>query len=290
MTVKLLLTVIISIAAFGWAVVGAGNVTKPTSRSEDQLSLRWTIDRGDYLLGEPIVAEMVLYNQSYQPVSWSGVFGPGRDVNFEAVDTSGRQTRWEGKSSIGMFKPAASLISPGGEVRSPILIDRYVLSDLLSRPGRYQLRLEFNYRVYEGETNRTSRVVSNTVEIEIREPLGLNREAFDFMNGPLDVASKDTNNPVITQRQQEFVDRFASSVYAKFVVFQLANTYQAMGETGKAAREICKLAGQDFFYQRAVDKKIYELEAKLRPFAYPAGLPENAPLPERPHPCSRMLN
>lgn len=283
---------IVVVCGFGVPAITANRGSQvPGSRiGMTELTLRITTRQGvEYLPLEPVVVDLTLSNPTSSTTSWQGFLAVGRDVNFQSRDTSGQVRRWEGRQYIGLIKSLPVAMSPGEEVKRQILLDRHLSSLLFPRSGRYELKVEFTYKTRDEEQRREVQISSNPISVDIKEPSGIDRLAYDYLRGPLEEVSTQPDVRLLAQKRQEFVDRFGNSGYAKYVIFQLANTYQTLGENQKAARELCKLTGQKFYYSNAVEKKAYELEAKLRPYVM-VELAEDAPLPPRPHPCLRMLN
>lgn len=265
----------------------------PASNSplgQSGLEVRISNTQSEYILGEPVVIETILVNPNPEPLRWRKVLGLGRDVNLQSRDMSGQIRRWEGQQIVALIKTKWQEIAPRAELTGKLLVDQSMLTQLFPNPGRYELNAELVYKKMAAEGEETqARAVSNSVFVEIKELSGVNQAAYGFLNGQLDTAMKQPDVRALAQSQQEFVDRFGTSVYAKYVILQLARTYNTLGEHRKAAREVCKLRDVDFYFSKEVEAKTYELEAKLRPFVL-VELPEGAPEPPRPHPCTRMLN
>lgn len=114
-----------------------------------------------------------------------------------------------------------------------VIIDRG--SEFFPEPGAYQLQFVLKF---SGVTLR-----SNTVEINVEEPTGLNKEAFEFLNKYENPSSFywvwKIDDGVDCLR--EFVDKYGSSVYGVHAISHLAGIYLARGENDKAKAEFEKI-------------------------------------------------
>ncbi len=134
------------------------------------------------------------------------------------------------------------------------------------------------------------KILSNSISINIVEPEGINRQAYEYIKGRINAVRQSSNYQAKIQIEQEFVDRHRNSVYAKYIIFNLAHTYQAMGDDRKALREFCKVSGEEFHYSKEVEKTVLKIDKKLNPIDWDK-IPKDAPDPIIKHPCSgKILN
>ena len=283
------------IACFGFVlflIVGLSlrSWTVDAQVAPEKLNLEVSSEKQTFLRAEPVPIKFVLSNRTSSPITWKGILGIGENMNLIVRKPDGGEVRWEGrKISIGTLLALPVSLAPGQETSAEsILSSVELLETIFPHPGRYGMKIEFAYTAGP-EVRELTTIQSDYFPIEIKEPVGDDYGAYQFIRENLVSVVKQSDVGLIARKQQEFVDRFGNSPYGKYVTFKLANIYFSLGEHRKAAREICKLSGQNFYYSKTVEKKAYELEAKLRPFVM-VELPENAPLPPRPHPCTRMLN
>lgn len=251
------------------------------------LKLGVSTSKTDYLQIEPISLNFGLSNRTNQPISWRGVLFLGPNFNFLTRSADGEEFRFEG-GKYGLIKSSLRTMQPGEQIQQDILLDSALSELLFPSPGRYDLQVEFVYNT-EAEGRQQVKIASNSISINISEPTGINRQAYDYIKGPLATANNGTNVRAIVEREQEFVNRYKNTVYAKYISISLARTYQTLGEDEKALRELCKISGENFYHSKEVQKKVYEIEEKLRPLVM-LPLPEDAPLPVRPHPCTVPQN
>lgn len=253
------------------------------------LTLAVSTLKNDYLQIEPIPLSITLSNRTNQPIPWKGILIIGPNVNLLTRNAGGEEFKFVGsKYATGLFGSASRTMQSGEQVQQNVLLDRALSELLFPHPGHYDLQVEFVYGT-GAEGKQQIKIVSNSISIDISEPQGLERQAYEYIKGPLTLAEKQTDVQVIAQRKQEFVDRYRNSVYAKYISFRLAFTYKVLGEDEKALRELCKISNENFYYSKDVQRDVYQIEEKLRPFVM-LPLPENVPTPIRPHPCLRLQN
>lgn len=252
------------------------------------LTLEASAAKTDHLQVEPISLKLALSNRSYQPVAYRGALMIGRSLNFVSHNESGEEIRLEGSKYIGLIKQSLRTMAAGEQIQQDILLDRGLSEQIFPRPGRYDLRVEFVYSS-DAEDRQRVKISSNSVPVNISEPTGINRQAYEYIKGPLAMATSKTDVRFIALTEQDFIDKYRGSVYAKYVSISLARTYQTLGENEKAVRELCKVSGEKFYYSDEVKKKLYEIDAKLHPLNL-LPLPEDAPLPAPPNPCARSQN
>lgn len=250
------------------------------------LTLEMTTPKNEYLQIEPIPVSLDLSNRTNQPISWKGILLLGPNVNFLTRDINGAELRYDGgKYASGLLGFAVRTMPPGEKTKQDVLIERALSEILFPAAGRYEFQVEFVYST-EGEGREKVKIISNSVSIVIKEPTGVERQAYDFIKGPLAEVNNKADVRAIAEREQEFVNKFKNTVYAKYISVSLARTYQTLGEDDKAFRELCKVSQEDFYYTKEVKKRVYEIDIKLRPVVM-LPLPENAPTPVIPFPCSK---
>jgi hypothetical protein len=275
------------------AMIGAGVQQMRLTVVEAQtttakLSFEISTPQNKYVQLEPIPFNFKLSNQSNEPIRWRGIPMIGQDIKFIVQDDTGQQVRWEG-SGIGLIGTTFSVIQPGQEVqKKDILNGASVLEKLFSRPGRYQVRAEFRYDI-SPEVNRKETIISNPVTINVVEPQGNDRQAYNYIKQVIDPARyRERTANELQQLEQNFLDTYGNSVYAKYMAVELASGYKASGDNAKAKKELCKIHNVNFYYSEQVRRAIWEIDAKLNPRVL-VDLPEDAQIPLVPHPCTGRL-
>ncbi|MBA3634402.1 MAG: hypothetical protein H0W58_16580 [Acidobacteria bacterium] len=288
---SLLVAIIISVL-FGM-FIGFTQIYPASTQAQTEnpkLTLEVSTPQSSYLQLEPIPFQFNLSNQTNQPITWKGIlllFGGNVDLLIQ--EQNGSESRFAGsKYAVGLSKIPETL-NPG-QSRQVTDLFRGVkeFEAAFPRPGNYQVRVEFTYKDVSDEQKRVT-ILSNPVSINIREPQNFNRQAYDYIKGPLQTRLTQNNVEATAQVQQDFVNNYGSTVYAKYVIFDLARTYQFLGEDLKALRELCKISGENFYYSKQVERTLRLIDVKLHPLDL-TPLPENVPTPVRPHPCARVQN
>lgn len=252
------------------------------------LTLVISSDKNNYLQSEPVSLNFKLSNQSDQSISWKGTLSIGRNLKILSRSKTGKEIQLDGSNSIGGIYSPLKAMESGAKVEQDILINDTLSELLFPQPDNYDLQVEFTYYT-DTQEKQLVKILSNTISINISEPTGIARQAYEYIRGPLASANRQTDVQVITAREQEFVNKYRNTVYAKYVGFSLASAYQRSGEDQKAFLELCKIPNEKFHYFKDVQRKIYEIDAKLHPVNMPE-LRENESIPESPHPCTRVQN
>jgi len=267
-------------------------ITPNIIRAQNQpakLSIEVSSSQKSYLQGEPISINLKLFNQTDQPISWRGFLDVSPNINFFVQDANGKKLNWEAsKYATGSVYSTLKTMQPGEQVQQPLLLERGLAEELFSNPGQYNLQVEFAYYT-ESKGRQQAKVLSNSIFINILAPQGIDRQAYSFIKETLEPNLRKPNVQELAQLQQDFVARYRNSVYAKYIIFNLANTYQTIGEDEKALRELCKISGENFYYSKHVEKILYRIDEKLHSTVQ-LPLPENATVPPRPHPCRAVQN
>ena len=250
-----------------------------------KLTLDVSTAKTEYLQLEPVLLSLNLSNQTLQPISWNGLLMIGPNVNFVSRNAAGNEIRYEGNKYVtGLFGSSVKSMLAGEQIRQEILIDQSLAEILFPNPGQHTLQTEFVYR-RDSETGPSVKINSNSISLSINAPLGINRQAYDYIKGPLETVNNGSDVRTIIQSEQAFVNQFRNTVYAKHISVSLARTHQTLGENANAFRELCKISNENFYYSKEVRKKVFELDAILRPVTL-LPLPENVPTPIVPFPCT----
>lgn len=240
--------------------------------------------QNSYLLREPIPLELKLSNQTNVPIK-SGSRFRVQDTNFLVYDETGKNTRWElAKYSLDGSPSGVIEILPGKKMESENLLDGKLAEMIFPHAGIYEVQVEYVYNIYTPQQEQI-KFIANPVRIIIREPQGIDKQAYDFLTGTYEPARQRSDATPLKQLAQDFVDKFQNSVYAKYMIVELASIYRG-AEDAKALRELCKIYNVDFYHTKQVKKALLEINAKLYPVVLNPNLPEDAPTPLYPHPCT----
>ena len=154
-------------------------------------------------------------------------------------------------------------ILPGSVLQEKQLVD-LELDKIFPYPGEYQLQA----RLLDIDGKKT--IESNLLRIQILEPTGLDRQAFDFIknNGNpsyfLNGYDRVVDNKPLTILE-EFVSRFSGTAYGDYAIFQLAGVYFAKEDYEKAIKHLEKLANKsDFAFAERAREFLDQSQEKSR--------------------------
>lgn len=246
--------------------------------------------KDEYVQFEPIPLTLRVVNPSSAPIIWKAFLNIGPSVNLLVEDETGTRTKWEGsKLATVLVGSVPQTLQSGAEYETETILDANLVEKIFSKPGRYTVRIELKYDRLSPEIQQKM-VLSNTVSINIAEPRGINRQAYAYYKERIKLPAKNLSDHQLLELKQDFVNQFPNSVYAKYVAIELAAVYQALGEDEKALRELCRVSKENFYYTKQVQKNLQKVDDKLHPPILIPNLPEDAPVPTRPHPCLWVNN
>lgn len=261
-------------------------VTIEAQTETPKLTFEVSTRRNSYILREPIEFNLKLSNQRQVPVK-SGSILQLRDTNILVRNEAGESKKWEiNKFYIGGRVDGIVEMLPGRKMESEELLDGNLAEMMFSRPGRYEVQAEYVYESYRPQ-RETIKSVSTTFTINILEPKGIDKQAYDFLKEIYEPALRQSDSSPTIELEQNFVDTFGKSVYAKYMILELASIYRGEDKK-KALKELCKIHDLDFHYKKNVKKMLLEINAVINPIVL-VPLPENAPLPLIVHPCTGKL-
>ena len=200
---------------------------------------------------QPIPIVIKQSNRTNQPVLGYKSIGFGRTPIHLYVKRSDGE-----RVLIGNLSPIRRLITvknmaiaPGASSEAKewltLALNRY-----FPEPGIYQLQAEL-----ENE-DRTLSIESNTVNIEIKQPIGVDLQAYNLINNsPMQEAlfsgaefdrAKDT--------LEEIKTRFPTSAYARGAFFVLGEAYFSRRQYGQALANLIRLEHDNTFAKKIFEK------------------------------------
>jgi hypothetical protein len=258
--------------------------------AESNLIVRLSIAKETYLQLEPVPLTFKVSNPTSQTVKWQGVFTFGSDMDLIVQPVGGEEKIIEGRSiNTAALASAPISMQPGQEIASGAVIDGVnFFEKTFPSPGVYKVRVKFRYEKIDGDDFKKETVLSNPVTITVTAPQGSDFVAYNYLKNTLEKARRErASTEELIALQRNFVDSYGATVYGKNQIWKLALTYRSLGEDLKAARELCKIANDNTYCSKQVQQALYSIDIKLHPPDL-RPLPEDAPLPVRPHPCSRL--
>jgi hypothetical protein len=185
-----------------------------------KLSFEVELDKNNYQQLEPIAAKFRLSNNMEIPLK----------IDFpDFIKDTTLRVMFKGKVSdfaglnptISQGKPQAfpGYVSPTfepGKVHEKEYLIGINSKEIFSKPGKYQIQF-FLYG--------SKGLASNSIDIEIDEPTGINKEAFEFLNKFENSMSfywawKEKNGLYLLET---FVSRYGQSIYGERAILYLGN-------------------------------------------------------------------
>ncbi|HEX8737110.1 MAG TPA: hypothetical protein VF721_17395 [Pyrinomonadaceae bacterium] len=231
--VCLLVLAIFSLCAFSQS-------SKAQEKSKDgfERTLKVELEKSKYTLLEPIPAQFKLKIPSTDATP-KIVRGISIRINFK-----GQTREFTGLTSnisMGEPQPLPGRNIAGQNTNNELKYYDYAEEEIIERaaeffpePGNY--KIQFFLYGFKG-------IASNAIDIIIEEPTGINREALNFLNkyeNPLSFQWIFTEKDGIAQLEN-FVNKYAESVYGEYAIYQLGLTYFNRGKFDKAKIEFEKL-------------------------------------------------
>jgi hypothetical protein len=266
------------------------HTTTVEAQNQTMLILEILTPQSKYLQGEPIPLDFKLLNKTNVPIMWNGIIDI--DTDILARTANGNEVRWSNNRHNVDIVGETEVMQPEKSKKLDILIGREVVERLFPQPGHYQLRVEFKYLDFSYGQRQNITIVSNSIPIDIDEPRGADRRACDYLKNVYDPINRSSNINEIMRLRQHFADNFSNNVYWKYMTFELANTYLALGKNEEAEREFLKISEIEFYYSKQIEKQFQLLSRKLgrdkRNRARRRGVPTDVPV-ARPMPAPTII-
>lgn len=211
----------------GLALAQTAKTTFNAESGIAQLSFEIAFDKTSYLPFEPFLVRLKVSNQTDK------VLAAGRpqflnSSSIRVITPTGETDELGGLSLVSGTNPylmpgPVPTFKPGESYQEESV--PYLPADVLSKPGRYQIQ----FLLYGA-------VESNVVEIEILNPEGIDREAFEFLNehgrylwfGPF----QEQKNP--SHFLKKFAEQYETSGYGEYAILALGSYYHSTGNFDKA--------------------------------------------------------
>jgi hypothetical protein len=215
---------------------------------EDFSKIKFEVELGktDYLLLEPIILKCKFSNPTTETLD---IYKP------DIVSQLRLQTILNGKTDIrrDLFAidvnkmPVIQPMKPGEVIEEQVLFQPN--EGLLKKVGNYQLQFFIN--------NSGENLLSNTINVFVKYPNGIDKEAYEFLlnNKNKDGLSVFSLNEVKGNNLliETFVNKYIGTKYGSYAVLYLGKTYFYCGKINEAQIEYEKLINNenDFLAQEA---------------------------------------
>lgn len=242
--------------------LATSNVTN--AQTTNLLKFEISSPKRSYLQREPVPLRMAISNQTSEAIFFSGNLEFGANINLFML-VNGVEVRWNGASSV-IDSPAVhnEVLQEGRNKEVQKLIKEDFVERLFPNPGRYEFRAEFTYSDLSlGEAERKT-ISSNSIIIQIEEPRGRDRLAYDFLKNVIGPATRLGSRNEEVQARRHFANNFRTSVYWPYNIFDLANIYLSQDQYEDAENEFYDISDVDFYFSDRVELELDGLAKRLR--------------------------
>lgn len=234
------------------------------AQGETLLTLEISTPQRKYVQFEPILIDLKLSNQTTVPIAWNGYLQIGsKNINLLMRAANGNEVRWKGDKGNADIIMDTEIMPTGKNQKVQNLINGKFAEQLFPQPGRYQFRVEFNYTDLTYNQAEKITIVSNPITIDIDEPKGKDRIAYDYLKQIYQRIVEGDNITEKIQVLQHFADNFSNTAYGKYIVFELGKAYLKRKEYEKAEEAFYQISDIDFYYAKQVDEHLGEIAGKL---------------------------
>jgi hypothetical protein len=206
-----------------------------------ELNLELSAPKQELLLLEPIQIKVTLKSKQNTPIMADS--SPDLSQNEVQLKVSFKDQNFklqEISNSIASLMSYEKILTPERFIEYKIIPRK----DIFLSAGEYSLQLIF-YK-------EKQRLISNTLTINIVEPLGVDKEIFDTLKSlPNFLSLLDT--PGISEEAnlknilQKITTDFPHSVYTPYIMFNLAESEFSLGDYDSASKRLSYLATKEDF-------------------------------------------
>jgi hypothetical protein len=195
----------------------------------EKMSFQVTLDKQSYLPLETIFAIFEFSNRTNSSLeTYEPVFLRETKIKYVFNGVAGEIDPLDYAGMPG-FRPAGSML-PGKSIVEEKMLTQTVGWELV-RPGIYDLEFVLH------DSSNSAFIKAPRIKLEIKNPKGINKKAFDFINEHRDFFGLSTW-AILTDEQQKimetFVNRFGNSVYGENAQWLLADSYLSEQKFDKA--------------------------------------------------------
>lgn len=229
----------------------------------DKMLFEAEINKTEYSLLEPITVKFKFSNPTDE---WVKASQPqfttqtkvrmsynGESYEFGSIFGYSAASR----HSLRLFKPG-ELIEESGTLKSN--------NGFFAKPGKYQIQ----FILESGD--KPDRLTSAIFEITVKQPTGIDKEAFDFLRrnkfveGSSDLFFfKGRNNEDRLNLLETFVDKYGTSIYGEYAILSLGDMYEFNGQLNKAKTEFMKIKdSENTLLATSAQKSLTSVENKIK--------------------------
>lgn len=229
----------------------------------EKMSFEMELNKTEYILLEPIAIKFKFSNKTDQPqTSYTPNWFTETSVKISYNDESQERALYN-ISTGGVRFPR--IFMTGKTIEDPGILQPNYVNKFFAEPGKYQL--QFFLSGGEG----LERISSSVFEVEIKQPTGIDKKAFDYLmkyqsesEGDLFYWTKQDGKRNLA-RLETFVARYSSSVYGDYAIYSLGNFYLFYNELDKAKIEFEKIkSSSNRIIANGATKALADIEEKFR--------------------------
>ncbi len=261
--------VILIVSIFVSARVIQTRVSAHGGLTSEGFTARLSATEPQYLTGEPVVFKCGLLHPNQLASEWVGEGILSRSTRMAVISKNGagQEYRWDWELAVGAIlhqnlQNLESALSER-EIKFNLPFDLDSVRRIFPEKGVYDVKVVYTY--YPDQmSGQEIQLVSDSIRVNIHEPSGINRTAYDFYQTSVRPALAQGVEPVALAARREFSRRFGESVYAKYNSVQLARLYERAGEYQMAEDELYPISDVDFYHRDDINLALQRLAGKLR--------------------------
>jgi len=234
----------------------ARNITgAELERNSSMLNLEIELAKADFLLLEPVIVRVRISNPTNQVLK---IYNPSLSKFLGMKTTINGQVEIDRKLFWGhVTGPKRVGILRSGEVIEKTVI--FQLGDgLFNKVGNYEVQFFLSHL--------KEKKWSNTLNISVNSPEGVDKEAFDSLS--LNLASKynlfnlkKRDNAKAQNLLEIFIKKFNTSVYYEYAVLRLSNLYSETDQAEKAEQSLLEIKNtQNVLMKEIIEKRLSAFE------------------------------
>lgn len=221
-------------------VIGVGNISAqkvPEGGYFDGMRFEVALDKSTYVLSEPLMVSFRLTNETD---AIKHLYPPNFVHDSVLLVRHGGETSTIGSLSnnTGGSYRFERILRPMETIAVVESFGSGLAHAFFPEPGTYQVQ----FVLHSGNALET--ITSNRVSVTIQSPVGLDKDAFDFMQKHQDffgLSSWGPTNEKTRSLLEAFVGMYGESVYGEDAILSLGTCYLVREEFDKAKAELEKI-------------------------------------------------
>ena len=232
------------------------------ARTPMDLRLEMSFSQNKYVRHEPIEFRSKLSNQTSERIMLQPPIKFDPRIDFLVQRENGSEIRWKSKDYYGYHHGSVVFgtpsLQPGKVSEVRYLIDEEFATRMFAQPGRYRVRIEFDYEDLSTSERQRQTILSDHTFLEIEELRGANLLASTYLRN---VIEPERGNWRLDERLpalRHFFNTFRDSVYWKYVAYELGSMLVEKQQYQAAEDVLYEISDVDFFYSKQVANALRE--------------------------------